>query len=152
MEEHTEKAKLLANKLEDLIMSFKSVDDRCLSLSENLSSRELLVVSFVGGQEKVIMKDIADLLNAPMSTATGIVDKLVRKQFLQRNHSKEDRRTVNIHLDVEGRAIYDLYNSLKFQMTGQVLNILSKSETDDFIHLIEKIMIGLKSYEVVDVA
>ena len=146
MTDPTNKTKKLADGLENLIMNFKAVDDTCLSLTENLTSRELQLISFVGSSQRVIMRQIADMLDVPMSTATGIVDKLVNRNFLQRSHSKEDRRTVNIELDEEGQSVFDLYQRLKEQMTGQVLSILSSEESEHFMDLLEKITLGLVRY------
>lgn len=139
----SDKASQLASALEHMIVTFKEVDDRCASLTEDLTTRELNLVSFVGGQSKVIMREIADFLNIPLSTATGIVDKLVTKKYLTRKHSEKDRRIVQIELTERGICAHELLTSLRVDMASRIMSLLSSDETKDLIVLLDKITIGL---------
>ena len=139
-------AQKLADCLETLIVNFEAIDDTCVELREDLSVRELNLVVSVGDAGEMIMKEIADLLNVPMSTATGIVDKLVQKGYLKRKHSDRDRRIVQIELDTEGVSAHALFRRLKKQMTGHILTILSHEESEQLTRLLEKITTGLHDY------
>ena len=139
-------AQKLADNLETLIVNFKAIDDTCVELSEDLSTRELNLVVWVGDSGEVIMKEISDMMNVPMSTATGIVDKLVQKGYLKRKHSERDRRTVQIELATKGIEARDLFKRLKKQMTSHIIEILSQDESAQLLQLLEKITAGLHDY------
>lgn len=133
------KAQLLAQNMEQLMVKFKTIGESCLSEKGDLSPRELQLISFVGENGSVIMKDISDELNIPMSSATGIVDRLVSKKYIIRKNSEKDRRTVIIELDQAGASFYDKYNTLKINLSHQILEILSQEEASMLIHSFEKI-------------
>lgn len=142
MDKQQELVNRLSTGLEKMIMQFKSIDVSCMQIKSDLSSRDFHLISFVGSEENLIMKDIADELGVPMSTATGIVDKLVQKKYLQRKYSESDRRIVLIELDEEGREAYNLFAKMKIQASEQILSKLNKSEAEEFINYLEKIAIG----------
>ena len=71
-----------------------------------LNEKELVVVYLVGEKQNIKMSEIAANIDAPMSTLTNIVDKLVEKKILSRGHSSEDRRVINVFLDSAGKAAY----------------------------------------------
>lgn len=70
-----------------------------------LSKTELLTLLQVDRNGEIIMSRIADYINIPMSTATGMVDRLVKKGYIERNRSDLDRRIVTIRLTDAGRTL-----------------------------------------------
>lgn len=144
MENYADRIQLLSDAMEDMITRMKEVDDRCAELQENISVRELHLISFVGKNEKVIMSEIAEFIDVPMSTATGIVDKLVQKSYLKRSHSEFDRRTVQIELDAEGLSAYHQLTDMKQSMACHILNMLTESETNTLVKILDKITIGMQ--------
>jgi len=58
---------------------------------------------FTGGPMR--MSCIAQMLGVSLATATGIVDRLVEQDIVQRQHDLEDRRVVICHLSPHGREI-----------------------------------------------
>ncbi|HET7000844.1 MAG TPA: MarR family transcriptional regulator, partial [Puia sp.] len=91
------KARFAASMLR-FISAVKNESENCAELCGNLTEKELLILAMVGENQNVKMSDIADNLNAPLSTLTSIVDKLVERKYLTRVHSDEDRRVVNVTL------------------------------------------------------
>ena len=150
MDRMEQQAAKMGKSMEQLIVKIKEVDDRCVSLQENISTRELNLISFVGDQGSAIMKEIADHLDVPMSTATGIVDKLVLKKYLKRSHSQHDRRIVCIELAHEGQMSYELFVGMKADLVARILSLLDQEETSVFITLLEKITAGLHDVAVVE--
>ena len=142
MEKRNELAARLSTGLEKMIMQFKSIDVHCMQIKSDLSSRDFHLISFVGGQDNLIMKDIADELGVPMSTATGIVDKLVQKGYLQRKYSATDRRIVLIELDQEGIDAFELFKKMKQEASTQIISVLDEIEAEKFISYLEKIALG----------
>lgn len=58
---------------------------------------------FVGGPMR--MNCIAQILGVSMATATGIVNRLVEQDIVQREHDLDDRRAVICQLSPHGREI-----------------------------------------------
>lgn len=144
MENYAERIQLLSDAMEDMISRMKAVDDRCVEIHKNISVRELHLICFVGKNEKVIMSDISEYMDVPMSTATGIVDKLVQKNYLKRSHSEFDRRTVQIELNSDGITACHQLMDMKHSMSGLILDMLTDEETNVLIKIIDKISAGMQ--------
>ena len=70
----------LLSQIEKMFILFNSAN----LFSQELTLSELRVLRCVGDFIKCNMKDIIDSLSIPPSTATGIVDRLVKNNFLIR--------------------------------------------------------------------
>jgi DNA-binding MarR family transcriptional regulator len=66
---------------------------------------ELRVLSVLGRKEPVNMTDLAGALRIPLSTATRITDKLVRKKLVERRRLQKDQRVVEVAFSERGREI-----------------------------------------------
>ena len=84
------------------------------------------------------MSDVPSFLHVPMSTATGIVNKLVDKGYFMRFHSEEDRRAVMVTLGKQGKGLYDYLKQQLGKMCSRILGDLTDRQQDDFINLLEK--------------
>ncbi|SMD39020.1 DNA-binding transcriptional regulator, MarR family [Reichenbachiella faecimaris] len=132
--------------LEALMMKMQEADNTCVELSKDISKRDFAVLIFVGKNHDVIMRDIAMYLGIPVSTTTGVIDKLVEKGYLKRYHSKEDRRTIKIGLSKFGLDSYNLLQSTLHHMGGAMLAGLSEKEQTELIHLMERVAANLVNY------
>jgi DNA-binding MarR family transcriptional regulator len=104
-----------------------------------VSEKELLIIVFVGQNENVKMSDLAASLEAPLSTLTSIVDKLVKKKYLSRWHSDDDRRVVNVSLAAKGRESYTIFLRQKRLMAERVLTQLSEKEQHTLLQTIDSL-------------
>lgn len=132
--------------LEKMLMKMQEVDNVCVELAKDISKRDFSIIVFVGKNEEVIMRDIAEYLNIPMSTCTGIVDKLVEKGHLARFHSNEDRRIIKVSLSKAGKASFRLMESGLFNLGNTMLSDLTKEEQENLISLLEKVTINLDQH------
>jgi DNA-binding MarR family transcriptional regulator len=64
--------------------------------------RALVVVSTRGPQRAA---DLAGLLDVTPSTASRMIERLVRKHLVRRVRAKDDRRTIRVHLTAAGQAV-----------------------------------------------
>ena len=132
--------------LEALMMKMQEADNTCIELSKDISKRDFAVLTYVGKNHDVIMRDIAAYLGIPVSTTTGVIDKLVEKGYLKRYHSKEDRRTIKIGLSKFGQDSFNLLQSTLHHMGGAMLSGLDDSEQSKLIELLGKITSNLVNY------
>ena len=69
-----------------------------------LNSTEVFIIYLLHHDKKEFRAgDLAARLYLPMSTLTGIVDKMIEKGLILRKHSEEDRRVVIIELHPQFR-------------------------------------------------
>jgi DNA-binding MarR family transcriptional regulator len=64
--------------------------------------RALVVLRTRGPQRAA---DLADLLDVTPSTASRMIERLVRKHLVRRVRAKDDRRTVRVHLSEAGQTV-----------------------------------------------
>jgi DNA-binding MarR family transcriptional regulator len=64
--------------------------------------RALVVIASRGPQRAA---DLAGLLGVTPSTASRMIERLVRKRLVRRVRSKDDRRAVRVHLSEAGQVI-----------------------------------------------
>jgi MarR family transcriptional regulator, organic hydroperoxide resistance regulator len=62
------------------------------------SKNEVLALLYLYRDRNANMTQIAEYINAPLNTATGVVTRLEKKQMVERVRSSEDRRIVQITL------------------------------------------------------
>ena len=129
-----------------MIVMMQEIDDTCVRMSEDISKKELLIVSFVGDNESVIMREIAEYMHIPVSTTTGIVDKLVQKGYLSRQFSPSDRRSISIVLNELGQQTHKLMDCMKNEMANKIIDDLKEQEANDLIGLLEKVTNNLNKY------
>jgi DNA-binding MarR family transcriptional regulator len=112
----------------NLGLAYKNEAEYCAKLCGGVSEKELMVIGFVGQYKTVKMSDIAETIVAPMSTLTSIVDKLVDKKLIARDHSGEDRRVINVSLTPAGKTAYNKITGIKNKIATSVLSQLNEKE------------------------
>lgn len=110
----------------------------------SLSKPELLIIDYLARQDELTMSQLAKTLNIGLSTATGVVDRLVGKKLVGRIRDKEDRRLVKIALTKKGQELGRSYQEQKKQIFGKLIGTLSTKEQGVLISFFEKIADSLK--------
>lgn len=127
-----------------LVQAIKTESDLCGKACGGLNEKELVIVYVVGQRENIKMSEIAASLDAPVSTLTNIVNKLVEKKILSRGHSTEDRRVINVFLDSKGKTAYKTILSHKKKIAESVLSQFDDQTQDLFIKHIHTLASSLK--------
>lgn len=74
------------------------------------------------------MSYVAKKLNITMGSLTTAVNHLVKKMYVERNRSEEDRRVVLVKLTEKGVAAFRHHEEYHHQMTEAVLEKLDKAD------------------------
>src|SRR5262245_4394723 len=119
--------------LYQLVRAIKSDAEHCAEICGGVNEKEMIVIGFVGQEKQVKMSDIAENIDAPMSTLTNIVDKLVGKKILIREHSSDDRRAIDVSLSDRGKKAYQALREQKKQMPEKLLSKYSEKEQELFL-------------------
>ena len=104
-----------------------------------LSHQEDKVIRVLGLHGPCIMREIADPLGLALSTATGVVDRLVKKNLVYRERSNEDRRIVKVNLTKQGKDICELKNAGFMKLCRNMLKCLTPEEQKLYLALTKKI-------------
>ena len=124
--------------MEMILMKMQEVDNSCIEVSKDITKREFGLIVLLGKHNSLIMKEVADFMDVPMSTATGVVDKLVSKGYLMRFYSEQDRRIVRIGLSKYGEEVFNLLETMMDRFGRNILEDFSNEEKEQLIHLLEK--------------
>ena len=68
----------------------------------DLTTEQWAVLMKLSKQDKISQKQLAEISTKDQSTLTRIIDILERKKFIERHQSKEDRRSIVIHITEDG--------------------------------------------------
>jgi len=128
----------------NLSSAMKSESEHCCKICGDLNEKELFIIAFIGESRSVKMSDIADNIQAPLSTLTTIVDKLVTNKFLLRYNSNDDRRVVKVELDRKGKASYKEFKNRKENMAKKVLGHLSDAEQETLIANLNQLVTSIR--------
>jgi DNA-binding MarR family transcriptional regulator len=135
------KARELRLEIDRIAERIKRVDAACLgTIDLEISPQELRYVEVLGGFESsCMMRELADRANVAVSTATGVVDKLVLKGLAHRERVDEDRRVVRVALSDKGRAVHDAIVEMHMTFSREMLAALNPDEREILLVLMRKI-------------
>ena len=110
-----------------------------LALERQLPRSELLALLLLQRHGERTMSELAELLGAPLSTASGIGERLARRGLVQRQRRPEDRRVVVVRLTRKGEAAA---GKLREQFDGllrRVAGALTDEEQAQLLTLLAKV-------------
>ena len=91
------------------------------------------------------MSELSNELNVPMSTATRIVDWLVRGDMVERANDPNDRRIVRVGLSKGGRELYGTGMAYNKQRFTRLLKDFTTEEQAQLLNLMNKLFDSLMS-------
>lgn len=72
-----------------------------------VSGAQVWILSAIAETPGITVSQLSETLSVHISTASNMLDKLVKTELVERWRSETDRRVVNVHLTDKGRAILD---------------------------------------------
>lgn len=111
-----------------------------ISLDLEFSKSEIFTMLLVAKHGEIIMSQIADYINVPMSTANGIVERLVKSGHLTRDRSETDRRIVIIRLTEKGKKLVHQLKSTVLEYIGFIYDSLDDEERKLIYKIFQKIV------------
>lgn len=116
-----------------------------VELDMKFSKSEIFSILFLDKWKEVTMTDLVEYINVPMSTATGIIDRLVRKGYIERRRSETDRRIVVLRLTEEGLCLVKSLKELIYKYLDMLLKDLTEEEKQFAAHIAMKLIKNLQS-------
>ncbi len=99
---------------------------------EHLSLSQLKVTCFLGKKDGFKMKEITKEIGIASSSATELIDKLIKENLVERYRDKEDRRVVRVKLTEKAKSyVYEA----KERKRKFWANMMKNFETEELLVL-----------------
>ena len=96
---------------------------------QDISNNDMHIIEAIGLHEKKNMSTVAKALSVTIGTLTIAINSLVKKGYVDRVRSEQDRRVVYISLTPKGEKAYKHHEEFHRQMILATIEGLSEEET-----------------------
>ncbi len=137
-----EKSMTLINEL--LVQLFNDViqiEEQSLrnGVLSDLSMTEIHTIEAIGMYDERTMSGVAQTLKITVSTLTTAINKLIKKEYVERKRIEEDRRVVLIKLTKKGKLAFRLHERFHREMVNNAIEGLDLKEEEVLISALNKI-------------
>lgn len=132
--------KVVNEILVELFNEILTVEKAALQSSpfSDLSITEMHVIENIGLSART-MTDVADQIGVTVGTLTTSINRLVNKEYVTRDRSKEDRRFVEIALTHKGKLAYRIHEAFHEEMVKYMIEELSNDDHKILISSLTKL-------------
>lgn len=113
-----------------LFRNINMIEERAICTGEykDVTANDMHVIEAIDMEEARNMTSVARALGVTTGTLTIAVNSLVKKGYVERVRSEEDRRVVLISLSEKGRKAYLHHRQFHEQMIDAIVEELSEEE------------------------
>ena len=123
-------------ELNSLFMQFFRENSRGPFKFENRNRGQGQILSIIRQHGTISQKDLVSRLDMRPQSASEMIRKLEKKEYITREKSEEDKRVMNTHLTTRGKIAAQ--QSDDFQPV--VLDVLTTEEKEQFDHIMSKLI------------
>lgn len=105
----------------------------------DLSLTEIHTIEAIGMYNERTMSEVAQTLKITVSTLTTAINKLIKKEYVERKRIEEDRRVVLIKLTKRGKLAFRLHERFHREMVNNAIEGLNLKEEEVLISALNKI-------------
>ena len=130
----------------DLFYKIVDLEEKVCSQGEfsDLSITEIHTIEAIGIDSLKKMSEIAVSLDITVGTLTTAINKLVKKNYVQRIKIIEDRRVVQIELTDKGRQAYAIHQKFHYDIIETMAMGLNEEEEDVLVVALNNVSNYLK--------
>lgn len=120
------------------------IEEKAIITSEfkDLTNNDMHIIDAVGIKEEKNMSAVAKSLSVTTGTLTIAMNSLVKKGYVERVRSEEDRRVVLLSLSEKGKKAYEHHKIFHENMIKATVDKLTETEKQ----ILAKALVNLKSY------
>jgi DNA-binding MarR family transcriptional regulator len=135
-----DEARRLREAFVALIRNFKAPDRHHFGHGQKqpLNPPDTETLLFVGNHPDCMASDVAQYIGVAPTTASSIIDRLVRRDLLSRDRTEENRRVVKLRLTQKGNRATQRIIYLQLTKCAALLITLQPEERQVFLKLISK--------------
>ena len=123
-----------------------SLTENWMGVDYTMPQMKVLICLLVNGPYR--MGALAATLGVSTATANGIINRLVRRGAVIRNHGPDDRRVVTCRLSPEGESQISALWTTRFGVYGDIFSTLSPEELDIVARAAELVLKAAKQKNV----
>ena len=90
------------------------------------------------------MSEVARDIGITLGTLTTAVSNLVKKGYVERKKSENDRRVVNIDLTKKGKLAYRIHAKFHRDIIRETIDGLDEKEKNTLVNVLEKLNFSIK--------
>lgn len=141
-------AETINDVLVNLFNEIMDIEERALITSEykDVSVNDMHVIEAVGIGTARSMSTVAKSLSVTVGTLTIAMNHLVKKGYVERRRSEEDRRVVLVSLTEKGEKAYHHHRMFHEKMVMAVMKDLNRQETDALTEALLKLQDFFRNY------
>ncbi len=136
-----EKGKKILNELlVQLFNDILQIEEKSLKNGplSDLSVTELHTIEAIGMYKERTMTEVAQDLKITVGTLTTAINRLIKKEYVERRRIEEDRRVVLIKLTHKGEKAFDSHAQFHDDMIKSIIKELPESEEAVLIASLKK--------------
>lgn len=137
----SESIHILNELLVDTFNDILTIEQQALQsgIFKDLSVTEIHTIAAIGMYKPRTMSQVATDLNITVGTLTTAVNNLVKKQYVERKRSEQDRRIVQIKLTKKGKLAYRIHQKFHGDMIKATIDGLTDEEERVLIKSLDKL-------------
>lgn len=106
---------------------------------KDISNNDMHIIEAIGIEEPRNMSTVAKSLSVTVGTLTIAVNSLVKKGYVKRVRSEEDRRVVLLSLPEKGRRAYQHHAQFHKQMVEAVMQNMTEEELSVLVRALQNL-------------
>lgn len=120
-------------------LKFLFFPDQWSSVFLDYSKNDVFALLFIYRRNYANMTELADYMNIPLNTATGIISRLEKKEMVKRERNSYDKRVVTISLTSAGREFIKSEIKEIAYYFNKVLVLLTEEEKETVLGIADKV-------------
>lgn len=127
--------------LVNLFRDIMDIEQKAIITPEfsDITNNDMHVIEAIGMDKPKNMSTIAKSLSVTVGTLTIAMNSLVKKGYVHRERSEEDRRVVYISLSDRGKRAYRHHAKFHQEMIQSILEYMEPKETEVLVRALTKL-------------
>ncbi len=140
----------MQDELEKLFSNFTQLEKIIIQQSQKslieqqATILQFSVLSLIKEKANIPMSTVAEALHLSLSSATQLVERLVKLHFLERKSDDTDRRIIRISLTKKGEEQYLIIKKEILEHMAQVFENMPVTDRKELIRITSELILTLK--------
>ena len=113
----------------------------------DLSITEMHTIEAIGMYKKKTSSEVAKELSITVGTLTVAINNLVKKGYVERLHSEDDRRVVKLGLTKKGKLLFRVHQHFHREMVKNILKGMEQEEEQALLRALKNLHDFLQEYK-----
>ena len=113
----------------------------------DLSITEMHTIEAIGMYKKKTSSEVAKELSITVGTLTVAINNLVKKGYVERLRSEDDRRVVKLGLTKKGKLLFRVHQHFHHEMVKNILKGMEQEEEQALLRALKNLHDFLQEYK-----